>query len=107
MPHFMFQATYSSDALSGLTKNPENRTEVIKRLIDSVGGRLESVYYCFGEYDAVCIFEAPDNSSAAALAIATGASGALATSKTTPLLTADEAREAMALAAGVNYAPPG
>ena len=107
MPHFMFQASYSGEALNALGKNPENRTDVIKRMVESVGGRLESVYYCFGEYDAVCIFEAPDNSSAAALAIAVGGSGAVATSKTTPLLTPDEAREAMARSGGVSYSPPG
>ena len=107
MPHFMFQATYSRDALGALAKNPENRTDIINRLVESVGGRLESYYYSFGEYDAVCVYEAPDNSAAAALAIAVGSSGALTTAKTTPLLTADEAREAMSAAGGVNYAPPG
>ena len=107
MPHFMFQVTYSGDALSALGKNPENRTDTVRRLIESVGGRLESFYMCFGEYDAVCIYEVPDNTAAAALAIAAGGSGSIATSKTTPLLTAEEGREAMARSGSVAYTPPG
>ena len=107
MPHFMFQASYSGDALSALGKNPEDRTDIVRRLIESVGGRLESLYFSFGEYDTVCIYEVPDNTAAAALAIAVGASGALATSKTTLLLTAAEGREAMARSAGAAYTPPG
>ena len=107
MPHFMFQVAYSGDALTGLSKNPENRTDVVRRLIGSVGGRLESLYYSFGEYDAVCIYEAPDNIAAAALAIAVGGAGALMTSKTTPLLTGDEGREAMVRSGAISYSPPG
>jgi uncharacterized protein with GYD domain len=107
MPHFMFQVSYSGEALNALSKNPENRTDVVRRIVESVGGRLECLYYCFGEYDAVAIYEAPDNSAAAAMAIAVGGSGAIATSKTTPLLTGDEARDAMARSGGVNYSPPG
>jgi uncharacterized protein with GYD domain len=107
MPHYMFQASYSGDALSALGKNPENRTDTVRRLIESVGGRLESFYLCFGEFDAVCIYEVPDNTAAAAVAIAAGASGSIATSKTTPLLTADEGREAMARSGTAAYTPPG
>jgi uncharacterized protein with GYD domain len=107
MPHFMFQASYSGDALSALGKNPEDRTDTVRRLIESVGGRLESFYLCFGEFDAVCIYEVPDNTAAAAIAIAAGASGSIATSKTTPLLTGDEGREAMARSGSAAYSPPG
>jgi len=85
----------------------EDRTDIVRRLIESVGGRLESLYFSFGEYDTVCIYEVPDNTAAAALAIAVGASGALATSKTTLLLTAAEGREAMARSGSAAYTPPG
>ena len=51
--------------------------------------------------------EAPDNASAAAVAMAVGASGALSESETTVLLDMDEAQEAMRKAAGATYRPPG
>jgi uncharacterized protein with GYD domain len=72
-----------------------------------LGGHLESVYYAFGEDDVVVIAEMPDNVSAAAIALAVGASGAFKTFKTTPLMTVEEGIEAMRKASGTGYRPPG
>jgi uncharacterized protein with GYD domain len=51
--------------------------------------------------------EAPDNASAAALAMAVGSSGALSEVETTVLLDMDEAQDAMRKAAAATYRPPG
>ena len=48
-----------------------------------MGGRLESMYYAFGDFDAILILELPDNVTMAALSMAVGASGALTNLKTT------------------------
>jgi len=55
----------------------------------SAGGKLEAVYFAFGESDLYVIVEAPDNASAAAMGLAANASGA-ARLKTTMLLTPEE-----------------
>lgn len=52
--------------------------------------RLECTYYAFGKYDLVQIIECPDNVSAASIAIAASAGGALKAAKTTPLMTVEE-----------------
>src|SRR3712207_8705425 len=44
---------------------------------DLLGGKLLGFWFTFGEYDGAFLMEAPDNASAAALAMAVGASGAL------------------------------
>jgi uncharacterized protein with GYD domain len=51
--------------------------------------------------------DVPDNVSAAAMALAVGATGALAHYKTTVLLTTDEVDQAAKKAGGVGYRPPG
>ena len=63
-------------------------------------------WYAFGEFDGVFLMEAPDNASAAALAMAVGAGGALSEVETTVLLDMDEAQDAMRKAAAATYRPP-
>ena len=38
-------------------------------MFEGLGGRIESFYYAFGEYDFVVIAEFPDNVSAGALSV--------------------------------------
>ena len=72
-----------------------------------MGGRIESAYYAFGEYDVVGIMEMPDPVSAAAFSLAASAGGAVKAIKTTPLLTIEDGIAAMQKAAGAGYRPPG
>ena len=76
-------------------------------MAESLGGRIESFYYTFGEYDVVGIGEFPDNKSVAAFSVVVSAGGAVRNVRTTPLMTADEAVEMMRMAAGSGYRPPG
>jgi hypothetical protein len=77
-------------------------------LVQNLGGSMESAYLSFGEYEVVLILNLPDNMSAAAASMAISAGGALKAVKTAPLLTVDEAVEAMGKggAAAANYRPP-
>lgn len=87
--------------------NPQNRIEVIRPVIERLGGRLECAYLAFGEYDVIGITEMPDNVSAAAFSLAASAGGGVKAVKTTPLLTLEEGIEALKKAAGSGYRPPG
>ena len=49
MPLYMSQVSYTTEAWATLTKNPEDRTEVFSGLTQTMGGRLLSLYYTFGE----------------------------------------------------------
>ena len=60
-----------------------------------------------GEHDGYTLWEAPDNVSMAAVALAIGAGGALSTIETTVLLTVDETLEALRKAGQVRYQAPG
>jgi uncharacterized protein with GYD domain len=105
MPCYLLQASYTSDAVSGLVKNPQNRSEVVRKTVENIGGNVIGSWMSFGDYDVVLILDMPDNVSAAALAIAAAAGGSLKSIKTTPLLTFEEATAAAAKAAGSGYTP--
>ena len=107
MPHYLFQASYTAQAVSGLISSPEDRSTAIRSLIESVGGRVESSYYAFGDFDIVIIAELPDNVAMAALSMVAGASGAATNIKTTVLIPISEGVEAARKAAGISYRPPG
>ena len=106
MPSYLCQAAYTSEAWSSLQKNPEDRIEAIRPIVARLGGRILSGFISFGDYDVVLILEMPDNTTAAAFSMAASGGGALRSLKTTPLLTTQEARQAMEKAAASGYEPP-
>ncbi len=106
MPLFLTQVAYNEQAWQALVANPHNRLEAIRPVVEKLGGRIISAYYAFGDYDFVGISEFPNNVSAAALAIAAAAGGAIKSIKTTPLLDAAEGVEAMRKAASSGYRAP-
>jgi len=63
------------------------------------------LYFAFGEHDAMLITEMPDNVSAAAIALAFAAGGALRTCRTTALMSTAEGLDAMRKAATCGYKP--
>ena len=107
MPLYMYQASYTSDAWEAQIKNPQNRIEQARPLIEAQGGKILGAYYAFGEYDLIMILEAPDNVSVSTLALAAAAGGAIKAQKTTMLMRIEEGIEAMRRASGTGYRPPG
>jgi uncharacterized protein with GYD domain len=90
MALYMYQCSYTAESLAAQIKDPKDRLEVVKPAIEAVGGRLLAGGYPFGESDALAIYEAPNDTAAAAIALAFGAGGALRSAKTTKLLTGEE-----------------
>ena len=107
MPYYMLQGAYTSEAWAAQVANPQDRVEIVRPIFEKLGGRIESAYFAFGEYDVVVITEFPDNVSAAAISVALNAGGAFKTAKTTPLMTMEEGIEVMRKAGGTGYRPPG
>jgi uncharacterized protein with GYD domain len=103
MQHYLFQGSYTPEAWEALVKNPQNRFDAIRPAVEKLGGKIDQGWLAFGEHDIVAILQMPDNVSAAALAIAFSAGGALKTAKTTPLLSAEQGIEAMKKAAACGY----
>jgi len=107
MPFYLTRFSYTPEAWSKLIAKPEDRSKAAQSYVESVGGKLHGFWYAFGEHDGYTLWEAPDNVSHAAVAMAIGAGGALSSLETTVLLTVEETMEAMRKAGQVQYKPPG
>ncbi|MET8778160.1 GYD domain-containing protein [Nocardia sp. NPDC050713] len=104
MPKYLWRVSYSEDGARGLlAQGGTARRAAITEMVESVGGHVEVCYFAFGEDDLFVIGDAPDEVSAAALAIRTAASGA-AISHTVTLLTPEQVDQAVARE--VTYQPP-
>jgi uncharacterized protein with GYD domain len=106
MPYFMTQVSYSQASAKAMTENPQDRAEVIKKTVESAGGRMHSMFYSFGEFDVVLIEEWPDMKAAAALSMAVAGTGAVSRIMTTPLLTPEEGLEVMRASRSIAYTKP-
>jgi uncharacterized protein with GYD domain len=62
----MIQTAYTPEAKASLARVPEDRSVVFGRLVENMGGRLSAVYNSMGDYDAIAIFEAPNEQTAEA-----------------------------------------
>jgi uncharacterized protein with GYD domain len=107
MPLYLTRFSYTPQTWAKLIGNPEDRRMAAQEYIESVGGKLHGFWYAFGEHDAYTLWEAPDNASMAAVALAISAGGALSSLETTVLLSVDETMDALRQAQQVGYRAPG
>ena len=107
MPLYLSRFSYTPETWARLIANPEDRREAAESYIESVGGTLHGFWYGFGTHDGYNLWEAPDNVSMAAVALAIGSGGALSSFETTVLLTVEETMDALGKAEQVKYRAPG
>jgi uncharacterized protein with GYD domain len=107
MPLYLSKFNYTPETWNRLLGNPEDRRKAAQTYIESVGGKLHGFWYAFGSHDGYTLWEAPDNVSMAAVALAISAGGALSSLETTVLLTVDETIDALQKAQQVKYRAPG
>lgn len=107
MAMFLTRFSYTPETWARMIEKPEDRREAARSYIESVGGKLHGFWYAFGEHDGWNLWEAPDNVSMTAVALAIGAGGALRSFETTVLLTVEDTMEAMAKAKSIRYRKPG
>ena len=105
MPLYLWQATYTASGTQGLIKDGgSKRRAAATKAAESLGGRLESMYYAFGDTDAFVVADMPDHASVVAITLALAASGGT-TARTTVLLTPEEMDQAARKTPA--YKPPG
>jgi uncharacterized protein with GYD domain len=105
MPKYLFHGSYRPEGTKGLMKEgASQRRANLEALLKQQGGRLETLYFTFGDADVIGIADLPDNVTAAALSVAINASGIVGV-KTTVLLTVEEMDQA--IKKQVSYRAPG
>ena len=107
MPMYLTRFNYTPETWARLSKNAEDRRGAARQYIESVGGKLHGFWYAFGDHDGYTLWEAPDNVSMAAVALAIGSGGALSSIQTTVLLTVEETIAALKKASSIAYRSPG
>jgi uncharacterized protein with GYD domain len=107
MPLYLSRFSYTPETWARMIGNPEDRRDAAQAYIESVGGKLHGFWYAFGSHDGFTLWEAPDNVSMAAVALALSGGGALSSLETTVLLTVDETLEALRKVEQVKYRAPG
>src|SRR5262245_37832419 len=104
MAKYMMKASYTVDGTKGLLREGGSaRRAAVQKMIEALGGRVESFYYTFGEADAFAIVDVPDSVTITAASLAINATGAAHIS-TTVLLTPEQVDEAVKKS--VNYRAP-
>jgi uncharacterized protein with GYD domain len=105
MAKYLVEAAYSAEGLKGLQKDKASgRRQAISNAVEGLGGKMDAMYFALGEHDVLLIVDMPDVVSGAALGLRVSATGLVRT-KTTSLLTIEEADRALAKA--VDYRAPG
>ena len=93
--------------MSDLVSSPEDRSGVIKDLVESVGCQIITFGYCFGDYDFVGVFEFPDNTTAASLVMTVANTGSITNAKITVLIPIADGFAAAQKAREMTYRAPG
>ena len=73
MTMYLTRFSYTPETWARMIQTPEDRRAAARAYIESVGGKLHGFWYSFGEQDGWNLWEAPDNVSMAAVALAIGA----------------------------------
>jgi uncharacterized protein with GYD domain len=105
MALYMYQAAYTPESMAAQIKEPQDRIEAVRPALEAMGTKFLAAGYPFGEYDVLVVYEASDDTTAASLAMAVAAGGAVRSAKTTRLLTGQEWVESLRKAQGSQYRP--
>ena len=105
MAKYLYIGSYTAQGAKGVMQQGGSaRRDAAKKVIESIGGTLESFHFGFGSDDFYVIFEAPSHAAASALALTVGGSGSIE-GRTVPLIMPEELDEAARM--HVDYTPPG
>ena len=107
MTMYLSKFTYTPTTWARMIEHPEDRRTAAQTYLESVGGTLHGFWYAFGEFDGYTLWEAPDDVSMAAVALAIGSGGALSSFETTVLMSVDDTIEALRKAGQGQYRAPG
>ena len=90
MALYMYQASYTAKSMAAQLKQPQDPVETIRPKLEDLGAKVLVAGFPFGDYDVLVVYEAPDDMTAASVAMAIAAAGEVRSAKTTRLLSGQE-----------------
>ena len=108
MAHYLIEVGYTPQAWASQIDSQANVIDRITPAVTAAKGKIESIYYAFGDADLVGIMDFPTPEDAASFSLAVTGSGALRSFRTTPLLTVEQGMASMKKASKIRatYTPP-
>ena len=64
MPIYVSLVNFTHEGLKTMKSKGVARSDMVKRNVESLGGKLVHAYYCLGEYDVVAILDFPNTRAA-------------------------------------------
>jgi len=95
MTVYMYQASYTAKSMAAQLTEPHDPLEAIRPTLEELGAKVLVAGFPFGEYDVLVVYEAPDDMTAASVAMAIAAAGEVKSGKTTRLLSGQEWLESL------------
>ena len=95
MTLYMYQASYTARSMAAQLKEPHDPVEAIRPTLQDLGAKIVVAGFPFGDYDLLVVYEAPDDMTAASVAMAIAAAGEVKSGKTTRLLSGQEWLESL------------
>ncbi len=108
MPRFITFFSYTGESAKAMIERPSDRSAAAKAVVEALGGTQEAFYWMHGKHDGFLITTLPDGVTAAALAAAVGATGAVGGLETHQIFDHDEQAAIVQHAATASkaYKPP-
>ena len=95
MALYMYQASYTAKSMAAQLMDPQDPVEAIRPTLEEMGATIMVAGFPFGEYDVLVVYEAPDDMTAASVAMAIAAAGEVRSAKTTRVLSGQEWLESL------------
>jgi uncharacterized protein with GYD domain len=90
MALYMYQASYTAKSMAAQLEEPQDPVDAFRPTLEELGAKIVVAGFPFGEYDVMVVYEAPDDMTAASVAMAVAAEGEVKSAKTTRLLSGQE-----------------
>src|SRR5438105_14724010 len=98
MPTYISLVPFTDKGIQGAKETTQRVAEWAAE-VQSMGGSVKQMYWTLGEYDQVCVFEAPDDETAASVLLAADLLGNIRT-QTLRAFTASEMKKILAKVPG-------
>ena len=59
MSKYLVQVGYTAEAWAGMSRGPQSVMERVQASAEALGGSIENLFFCFGDYDLVGVVEFP------------------------------------------------
>ncbi len=89
MPIYVSLVNFTHEGLKTMKSKGVGRSDMVKKNVESLGGKLLHAYYCLGEFDVVAILEFPHNRAAMKAGVLNASMGHIRI-RTMPAVSRDE-----------------